>query len=328
VATICFLTGASGFVGRHLAPMLAREHRLRVQVRPGQGLPWLDDAPGGRIEHERIEGRLDGDALRRGVVGAEVIVHLAALVSFRPEDRATMFAVNTEATAQLCALAREAGVRRLLHCSTIAAVAFREGPELVDERAPYNYGPLQIGYSDSKFAAERRVLGEVARGLDAVIVNPPSMFGAGDRRKGDDSLVGAVLRGTLRWAPPGGVNVANVTDVCAGMLAALQRGRRGERYVLGGENLTGRELLQRVAAVGGGRAPSRTMPRAAVRAAARALAAKERLFGSRPPLTSEVLRLAPLFQWFSSAKAESELGWRPGKVDDGIAAAVRELTAT
>jgi hypothetical protein len=70
------------------------------------------------------------------------------------------------------------------------------------------------------------------------------------------------------------------------------------------------------------------MPRAAVRAAARALAAKERLFGSRPPLTSEVLRLAPLFQWFSSAKAESELGWRPGKVDDGIAAAVRELTAT
>ena len=317
----CFLTGASGFVGRHLAPLLAAEHRLRVLVRPGQELPWLR-----QLDHERVEGHLgDVVCLQRGVRGADVVVHLAALVSFRPEDRAEMFASNTEATALLCAAARAAGVRRTLHCSTISAVAYRDGPEAVDETASYNFGPLRIGYCDSKFAAEQRVLAEVALGLDAVIVNPPSMYGAGDRRKGNDSLLTTVLRGRLRWAPPGGLNVANVTDVCAGMLAALRRGRCGERYILGGENLTGRELLQRIAACAGARAPRRTLPPLLVRAAAQALACKERLFGSRPPLTSEVLRLAPKFQWFSSGKAEREFGWRAGSVDAGIDAALREL---
>lgn len=319
--TTCFLTGASGFVGRHLAPKLAARHRLRVLVRPGQELPHLAD-----IDHERVEGRLDDTAaLQRGVRGAEVVVHLAAVVSFRREDRAAMFAVNADATAQLAAAARESGVRRLLHCSTISAVAYRDRAEAVDETAAYNFAPLRIGYCDSKFAAEQRVLAEVARGLDAVIVNPPSMYGAGDRRKGDGSLLTAVLRGELRLCPPGGINAANVDDVCDGMLAALERGRSGERYLLTGENLTGRELLQRVARVVGARAPSRTAPARLVRLAAAAMAQKERLFGSRPPLTAEILRLAPRFLWFASAKAERELGWRAGPVDAGIEAAWQEL---
>lgn len=236
-----------------------------------------------------------------------------------------MFAINTTATADLAAAARTAGVRRFLHVSTISAVAFRNHPEVVDEKAPYNFGPLCIGYCDSKFAGEQRVLAEVARGLDAVIVNPPSMYGAGDRRKGDGSLLTAVMRGKLRMAPPGGLNVANVEDVCTGIVAALHRGRTGQRYLLGGENLTGRDLLQRVATIIGARAPRRTVARSVVRAAERALAMKERLFGSKPPLTSEILRLAPRFLWFSSKKAADELGWRPGSVDAGIAAAWREL---
>jgi dihydroflavonol-4-reductase len=109
------------------------------------------------------------------------------------------------------------------------------------------------------------------------------------------------------------------------MVAALDRGRTGQRYILGGENLTGLELLQRVARIVGARAPARAVPRRMVEAAARALAYKERLFGSRPPLTSEILRLAGRFQWFTSQKAEREFGWRAGTVDAGIAAAWREL---
>lgn len=321
MSAICFLTGASGFVGRHLVPKLATTHRLRVLVRAGQQLPWLAN-----VDHERIDGRLDDEhALRRGVDGADLVVHLAALVSFRPADRDAMFAINTEATATLARLAREANVRRFLHCSTISAVAYRDRPELADETAPYNFGPLRIGYCDSKFAAEQRVLAEVQRGLDAVIVNPPSMYGRGDRRKGDGSLITALIEGRLRMAPPGGINVANVVDVCDGMVAAIARGRRGERYVLGGENLTGRDLLARVATIAGARAPRRTVPAFAVRLAAGAVALKERLIGGRGPLTSELLRLAPRFLWFSSAKAERELGWQPGSVDAGIAAACDEL---
>ena len=194
-------------------------------------------------------------ALAVGVRSAEVVVHLAALVSFRPEDRAAMFRLHEGATAQLAAFARRAAVRRFLHMSTICAVGFRATPDQLDESAIYNFAPLRIGYCDSKHAAERAVLAEAARGLDAVVVNPPSMYGAGDRRKADGSLMEALLRGRIKIAPPGGINVANVLDVCRGCLLALDRGRSGERYILGGENLTGRELFARIATVVGGRAP-------------------------------------------------------------------------
>lgn len=321
VPRICFLTGASGFVGANLAPLLAQPYHLRVLARPGQPLPGLAG-----IDHERVDGTLqDEAALQAGARGAEVVVHLAALVSFRREDRAAMFAVNADATATLCRAALQARVQRLLHMSTISAVGCSDAPALLDEQAPYNFGPLRIGYCDSKHAGEARVLEACGDGLDAVIVNPPSMYGAGDRRKAEGSLLAAVLQGRLRVAPPGGLAVANVADVAQGCVQALQRGRRGERYILGGENLTGRELLLRIATVVGGTAPRRVLPAPLVRIAAAALAAKERLFGSRPPLTSEVLRLAPKFLWYSHAKATRELGYAPGPVDAGIAAAWRWL---
>lgn len=323
MSSLCFVTGASGFVGRHLAPRLAQQFRLRTLLRPGQTPAHLAD-----LDAERIDGRLDDEAaLTAGCCGADVVVHLAARVSFRREDRAAMFADNHAATARLAAIARQAKVRRFLHVSTISAVAYRDRPEVVDERAPFNFGPLRIGYCDSKFAAEQAVLAECRRGLDAVIVNPPSMYGAGDRRKGDGSLLAAVLAGNVRLAPPGGLNVANVADVCDGIVAALRRGRSGERYILGGENLTGAQLLARIAAIVGGEAPRRTASRLLLRAAAAALGCKERAFGSRPPLTSEILRLAGVFLWFSSNKAERELGWRAGRVDDGIRAAWHEFAA-
>lgn len=318
---ICFLTGASGFVGTNLAPLLARTHQLRCLVRPGQDLPALrEHAP------QLVAGSLDdAAALAAGCRGADLVVHLAALVSFRPEDRASMFAVNAAATERLAACARRAGVRRLLHMSTISAVGCSDRPIELDERTPYNFGPLRIGYCDSKYAAERAIAAECARGLDAVIVNPPSMYGAGDRRKAEGSLMEALLRGRIRVAPPGGLNVADVADVCRGCLLAIEHGRRGERYILGGENLHGRELFARIAAIVGGSAPRRTPPRWLVRGAAAALRWHERWRGSRPPLTSEVLALAGRFLWYSSRKAIAELGYRPGAVDAGIRAAAAEL---
>ena len=323
VQPICLVTGASSFVARALVPRLAATHRLRLLVRPGQQLPQFAG-----IDHERAEGRLaDEAALASALHGVDQVVHLAALVSFRPEDREAMFATNAKGTAGLARLALAANVRRFLHVSTISAVGYSDDPIELDECTPFNFGPLHIGYSDSKFAAEQRVL-EIARlGLDVVIVNPPSMYGPGDRRKGDDSLLGAVLQGKIKMAPPGGTNVANVDDVCDGMIAALERGRTGERYILGGENLTGMELLQRIAKAVGGRAPKRTAARGLVRASARALRVKERILGSKPPITSEIMQLAGVHMWYSSDKAERELGWRAGSVDAGIEAAWRELRA-
>ena len=321
----CFLTGASGFVGANLAPLLASRWRLRCLVRRGQELPQLHG-----IEHERIEGSLDprdDDALRIGVEGADLVVHLAALVSFRREDHEAMRAINVDATARLCAHARRARVRRFLHMSTISAVGCSDRPDVLDETAPYNFGPLDIGYCDTKRAGEDAVRAEVAQGLDAVIVNPPSMYGAGDRRKSDGSLMEALLKGRIRFSPPGGINVANVLDVCRGCIQAIDRGRSGERYILGGENLTGRQLFARIAAVAGTRAPKLSPPAFLVRGAAVVVRALEAARGSKPPLTSEILRLAPRYLWYSSEKAAAEHGDRPGPVDVGSAAALDELRA-
>src|ERR1041384_7155712 len=133
---LCLVTGATGFVGRNLLPMLAGSYRLRCLLRPGTAPERLADMP-----HEAVPGTLlDDGALAAAVRGAEVVVHLGALVSFRPEDRAAMFAINAEATAKLAALAREAGVRRFLHVSTISAVGWSPVPKELDETAPYNFG--------------------------------------------------------------------------------------------------------------------------------------------------------------------------------------------
>lgn len=314
---VCFLTGASGFVGANLAPMLAERYRLRCLVRPGQHVPALET-----LAHERVEGSLEDEvALQRGIAGAELVVHLAAIVSFRPEDRAAMQRVNVDAVARIAAMARNARVRRMLHMSTISAVACSDTPRELDETATYNFGPLRIGYCDTKRAAEDALRAEVARGLDAVVVNPPSMYGAGDRRKSDGSLIEALLQGRVPFAPPGGINVANVVDVCRGCLQAVDHGRSGERYILGGENLTGRQLFARIAQVVGSHPPTRVPPTWVVRMLAGALGAKETLLGSRPPVTAQILRLAPKWFWYSSRKAMDELGYRPGPVDPGIRAA-------
>jgi dihydroflavonol-4-reductase len=323
VLPTCLVTGASSFVARALVPRLVRTHRLRLLVRPGQRLAHFASVP-----HERVEGRLaDEAALAEGLRGVDTVVHLAAIVSFCSEDRQRMFEVNAAGTERLLQLALGAGVRRALHVSTISAVGYTDAPRELDEQAPYNFGPLRIGYSDSKRAAEERALEACRDGLDVVIVNPPSMYGAGDRRKGDDSLLGSVLEGRVRAAPPGGTNVANVDDVCDGMIAALERGRAGERYILGGENLTGLELIQRIAKAVGGKAPRRAAPRGLVLAGACALRLKERCFGSRPPVTSQILQLAARYMHYSSEKADRELDWRAGSVDPGIAAAWAQLQA-
>ena len=318
---LCFVTGASSFVARALVPRLSRTHRLRLLVRPGQRLEQF-----AAIAHERVEGRLDDEAaLAEGLRGVDRVVHLAAIVSFTDEDRQKMFAVNADGTERLLQLARAADVRRFLHVSTICTVGHSGDARQLDEDTTYNFGPLRIGYCDSKFTAEQHALRACREGLDVVVVNPPSMYGAGDRRKGDGSLLGAVMEGRVRFAPPGGTNVANVDDVCDGMLAALERGRCGERYILGGENLTGIELIARIAKVVGSQTPRRAIPRALVIASAHALRLKERLFGSKPPVTSQVMRLAARYMWYSSAKADRELDWRAGSVDAGIASAWTQI---
>ena len=325
MATV-FLTGGTGFVGTNLAPMLAHGgHSLRCLIRPGNPPDALGD-----LDYERVEGTLDDEGiLSEALRGVDVVVHLAALVSFRKPDREAMFMVNTEGTRRLARLARQSGVGRFLHMSTISAVAYSNRPEILDENAPYNFGPLHIGYCDSKHAAEQALQQEVRNGLDAVIVNPPTMFGPGDRRKSQGSLLEVVSKERVPFFPPGGVNAAGVCDVCRGCLLALQSARTGERYILGGQNMTNRELIIAVASAAGARPPRLAMPRWLATAVMGAATAWETVRPLRAPVTAQVLRLSTRFLWYSSHKAEQELGYTSKPVQQAFRDALtwmRELS--
>jgi dihydroflavonol-4-reductase len=312
------LTGASGFVGATLAPLLVEAgHALRCLLRPGSAAENLAGVP-----FERAAGALeDARALADAVRGCDAVVHLAALVSFRAQDRARMFAINETGTATLARLAREAGVARFLHVSSVSAVGLARRAEVLDETAPFNFGSWRIAYAESKHAAEARVRDEVARGLDAVIVNPASMIGPGDRRKAEGSLLDRVARGRVPFCPPGGVNLVDVRDVASGCVRALERGRTGERYILGGTNLTGRAMIEAIARAAGCRPPRWTLPAPLARGLGALATLVERVRPLPPPLTAQILRMTPLWFWYSSAKAERELGYRARGIDAALASA-------
>ncbi len=300
------VTGATGFVGSILCRRLVDFGMdLRCLIRPGNEATNLVG-----VEHERIEGSLDDEhSLREAMEGVDAVYHLAALVSFRRKDAEAMQRINVEGTARIARLAREVGVGRLLYMSSIAAVGHSRDKHPIDEDAPYNFGPWKIPYCDTKLGGERAVMSEVEQGLDAVIVNPSSMFGPGDRRKAEGSLLQALAYDKIPFCPAGGLNVADVRDVVSGTIAAMERGRTGERYILGGENLTGPQLFAKIAQVLGKKPPRHTLPRWLMRAFAQGISLVDAIRPLEPPMTGALARMAPLWMWYSSEKASRELGY-------------------
>ncbi|MEZ5987530.1 MAG: NAD-dependent epimerase/dehydratase family protein [Planctomycetota bacterium] len=301
-----FVTGATGFVGSVLCRVLAeRGTTLRCLVRPGSAAENLAGVP-----YDRVDGDLGTEGpLGEAMAGADEVWHLAALVSFRRRDAEAMRRINVDGTALVARLARERGVGRMLYMSSVAAVGHAPDRRPIGEDAPYNFGRHRIPYCDTKRGGELAVRAEVERGLDAVVVNPSSMYGPGDRRKAEGSLLQAVAYDRVPFCPSGGLNAADVRDVVSGTVAAMERGRTGERYILGGENLTGRQLFTKIAAVLGKRPPRLTLPRWAMRLYAAVLSAVDAVRPLEPPLTGALARMAPLYMWYSCRKAEDELGY-------------------
>jgi dihydroflavonol-4-reductase len=286
-----YVTGASGFVGAHVVREL---RQAGAQV----GDEWID--------------LLDRERLSRAVEGCDAVFHLAALYSFdAPEPEHER--VNVEGTRVVVDLCRDLGVGRLVYTSTAGTCGPVAGRPATEEDSPPEW-ELGVPYKRTKLEAERLVLQAARDGLDAVVVNPTTPVGEGDRfPTPTGQMIESVAVGRYRAFIDTGLNVVDVRDVARGHLLAFEHGRRGERYILGGADLTLEELFRVIADLAGRPRPRLRVPYAAARGLARAGLAN----------AHEVV-LARLPMYFSWDKAARDLGYNPGPVGPALARAVRD----
>jgi dihydroflavonol-4-reductase len=286
------VTGGTGFVGAHVASELR--------------------ARGAEVRAERVE-LLDAAALEHAFDGCDAVVHTAALYSYDGDPPAFERA-NVEGTRNVLRACARAGVGRLVHTSTAGTCGPVPGRAATEEDGPPRW-ELAVPYKRTKLEAERAVLAAAREGLDAVVVNPTTPVGEGDRKPTPTGrMVAGVARGRIRaYVATTGLNLVDVRDVARGHALALERGRSGERYLLGGADAPLAEIFAAIARLAGRPRPRLRVPYAVAVGAAR--------LGLANPYE---VRLARLPMYFSSAKAENALGYRPGPVEPALARAVAE----
>lgn len=300
------VTGSTGFIGSALCrELIARGHEVRAFHRPSSSLILL-----GGLEVEHAPGDLtQPETIQPAVDGVEAVFHAAAWMG-GGSQAGRQYTVTVEGTRNILQAARKAGVRRVVHTSSAAALGVpRVGSRerlLINENHTWNYRPDFYPYGYAKYLAELEVQKAVALGLDAVIVNPTLVFGAGDLHRQADSIIMQVADRRLTTAVEGGINCVHLADVVDGHLAALELGRCGERYILGGENLTHIQLLQLIARITGVPGPNLVLPAGLLRALT-GLAQTFEAFVTLP-VSPELLRLAGYYFFYDLHKAENELG--------------------
>lgn len=310
------VTGASGFVGWHVARLLLeRGHKVRALVRETSHVPELDV--------ERVVGDLrDADSLKRAVAGCGLVFHVAAdyrLWSRKPDD---LYRSNVDGTRNMLAAAQSAGVERCVYTSTVGCIGVP--PNCIgDESQLVSLDEMAGAYKRSKFLAEQVALEFAGSGMPVVIVNPTAPMGDHDfKPTPTGQIVLDFLNGALPAYIDTGLNIVDVRDVALGHLLACEKGRAGERYILGSENKTLAQILRELASITGRRAPSVELPYFVAYTAGVVTTAWARVTGVAPRAPLEAVRMARKKMWVSYDKAASELGYRPGPARGALESAV------
>ncbi len=315
------VTGGTGFIGSALVRvLLASGARVRVLARPRNDRRNIEGLP-----IEFASGDLeDGSSLAAAVEGCAGLFHVAADYRLWVPDPAVMYRTNVDGTRALMTAALAAGVRRIVYTSSVAVLGLHDDGTPADETTVATLDEMIGPYKRSKFLAEGEVQKLVAeRGLPAVIVNPSTPVGPRDVKPTPTGrLIVEAASGHMPAFVDTGLNFVHVDDVARGHLAAFECGGIGERYILGGENLTLAELLGMIAELTGRRKPWLQVPRAAIYPVAIAAEATARIIGGEPFVTVDGLRLAKKKMFFSSAKAMRELGYQPGPVRPALEDAI------
>ena len=299
------VTGATGCVGANVvAALLARGYDVRAMHRATSSLDALDG-----LDPELVIGDiLDPPSLVAATEGCALVLHIAAVSDYWRTPAERVYRVNVEGTRNVLAAALAAGVERLVYTSSIGALGVPPPGQFLDESSIFNLPSHRFPYGHSKHLAEQAVREVIARGLDAVIVNPTGVIGARDVHFIGGSIIREVRRGLSWFAPPGGLNWIDAETLGLGHVLAAERGHTGERYVLGGENVSHRAAMETVAGVVGGRRPLLTLPRSLMSPFALLVDGFNAFWPGTPLFSGEQARLSGAEIYCDCRKAEQELG--------------------
>ena len=316
------VTGATGFVGSHVTrQLLAAGHSVRVLVRRSSNQQALEG-----LAVERAEGDLrDVLSLGRAMKGVRWLFHVAADYRLWTKDPDEIYQTNVEGTRRLFEVAADSGVQRIVYTSTVATIAIPTNDgALPSEETRATIEQMVGHYKRSKFLAELEAIRAAAAGVPVVIVNPTAPVGPGDWKP---TPTGRILVDFLNGRMPAyvdtGLNVVAVEDVAAGHLLAAEKGRIGERYILGARNMALKQILDVLAPIAHRPAPRIRLPHAVALAAGYADELFSRMVGREPRIPLEGVRMSRHRMFVASDKSERELGYRPGSVEAALERAVR-----
>jgi dihydroflavonol-4-reductase len=314
------VTGATGFIGSAVVRrLLEAGHDVRALVRPISDRRNVSGLP-----IDIVVGDLQRpDSLAAALHGCEALFHVAADYRLWVRDDRAMLATNVDGTRRLMNAAGEAGVRRIVYTSSVAVIGHAADGRPADEAAEVRLEDMIGPYKRSKFLAEQIVRDLAERGLPVVIVNPTAPVGPRDIKPTPTGrMIAQAAAGRLPAYVDTGLNIVDVDDVAHGHLLAFERGRIGERYILGGENMTLREILALIAHLMGRPAPRLRIPYGCALAVACGAEAWSRLFGGEPLANLDAVRMARVPMFFGSTKARDELGFRARPAAEALARAV------
>lgn len=314
---LAFVTGATGFVGSHVARVLHEQGAdLRLLVRSSSNTKNIAD-----LKADLVPGDLrDAASIEKAISGCEVVLHVAADYRLWVRDPQEMYRANVEGTKTILEAARRNNVRRVIYTSSVATMGFTSNGQPATEKSPVSIDNMIGPYKRSKFMAEQVAIDAARSGFDVVIVNPTTPVGEGDLKP---TPTGRIILDFLKRKFPAyvdtGLNLVDVRECALGHIAALEKGTAGERYILGGDNLTLKQILDKLGAITGLPSPKVRVPYAlALATGVVDEIVTGRIRGREPRATIDAVRMGRKKMFVSSAKAEVELGWKIVAVDDAL----------